>query len=175
MNPHLRLAASAFASARVSRSLICELDAPPVWRRRPEAKKRQPNVPTTAATFNTTVQQMTSNSFAFFFSGLPPAGVSINLSAIRGNRHPWSYNTINLFDTISHTTTNIIHQSHHMSVVSSPPSRTKSSPSWPPAPLPSHLRHHQSCSLSHRRSALLTINTSFKALPTPFYASSPPA
>ena len=69
----------------------------------------------------------------------------------------------------------IIHQSHHMSVVSSPPSRTKSSPSWPPAPLPSHLRHHQSCSLSHRRSALLTINTSFKALPTPFYASSPPA
>ena len=36
-----------------------------------------------------------------------------------------------------------------------------------PARRPSHHRHHQSCSLSHRQSALLTINTSFKPfLPT---------
>ena len=36
-----------------------------------------------------------------------------------------------------------------------------------PAPLPSYHGHHQSCSLSHRQSALLTINTSFKALTSP--------
>ena len=36
-----------------------------------------------------------------------------------------------------------------------------------PAPLPSYHGHHQSCSLSHQQSALLTINTSFKALTSP--------
>ena len=40
-----------------------------------------------------------------------------------------------------------------------------------PARRPSHHRHHQSCSLSHRQSALLTINTSFK----PFLPTQPPS
>ena len=40
-----------------------------------------------------------------------------------------------------------------------------------PAPLPSYHGHHQSCSLSHQQSALLTINTSFK----PFLPTQPPS